>query len=290
MIVSASYRTDIPAFHAAWFARRLEAGWVEVRNPYGGPPGRVSLKAEDVEGFIFWTRNARPFLPQLEQVAAREIPFVVQYTMTGHPSRLDGGTPPPDQALTVMEEIARTHGSDRVVWRYDPIVFSDQTPKSVHRETFARLADRVAGRALANEVVVSVLQPYKKAARRLDKLHDLAWCDPQVEEKQALLRDLADLAAERGLRLSLCAQPELLVPGVVEAACIDAARLSRIAGRPIAPKAKPHRPACACVQSRDIGAYDTCAHGCVYCYAVNGQERARRLVAEQDPKSPRLGP
>jgi hypothetical protein len=161
---------------------------------------------------------------------------------------------------------------------------------SVHRETFARLADRVAGRAIANEVVVSVLQPYKKAVRRLDKITCLDWRDPQAEEKRALLSDLASLAGERGLRLSLCAQPDLLIPGVGEAACVDAKRLSRIAGHPIAPKAKPHRPTCACVQSRDIGAYDTCAHGCVYCYAVNGQDRARRLVAEQDPKSPRLGP
>ncbi|MCF8482058.1 MAG: DUF1848 domain-containing protein [Rhodospirillum sp.] len=289
MIISASYRTDIPAFHGAWFARRLDAGWVDVRNPYGGPPSRISLEIGAVDGFVFWTRNARPFLPQLDRVAKRGDPFIIHYTVTGLPASLDGGTPAPNQALAVMEEITRAHGPGRLVWRYDPIVLSRQTPALHHRETFARLADRIASLTLTDEVVVSFLQPYKKAIRRLDKVAGLGWIDPPLEAKQSLLAELAGLAADRGLRVSLCAQPDLLVPGVTEAACVDAARLSRIAGRPIAPNAKPHRPTCACAQSRDIGAYDTCAHGCVYCYAVNGQARARTLVAGQDPEAIRLG-
>jgi hypothetical protein len=290
MILSASYRTDIPAFHGAWFAKRLDAGWVEVRNPYGGRPSRISLVREDVDGFIFWTRNARPFLPVLDRLAERGDPFIVQYTVTGLPPALDGGTPPPDQALAVMAAIGRAHGPGRVVWRYDPIVLSGQTPASWHRDTFARLADAVAGANLSDEVVVSFLHPYRKAIRRLERVPNLGWRDPPAEEKQALLAEVATLARDRGLRLSLCAQPDLLADGVAEAACVDAARLSRIAGRPLAAAAKPHRFQCGCAQSRDIGAYDTCAHGCVYCYAVNGQARAKTLVTQQQMDAPRLGP
>ena len=89
MIVSASYRTDIPAFYADWFARRRAAGFCEVTNPYGGRPYRVPLAGPELDGFVFWTRNIGPFQEALVEVAAQHIPFVVQYTITGYPRALD---------------------------------------------------------------------------------------------------------------------------------------------------------------------------------------------------------
>ncbi len=94
MIVSASYRTDIPAFYGDWFARRLAEGFCDVTNPYGGKPYRVALRGPDVDGFVFWTRNARPFFPVLESLAQDGVPFVVQYTITGYPDAIDTATPP----------------------------------------------------------------------------------------------------------------------------------------------------------------------------------------------------
>ncbi|MBK1665414.1 DNA repair photolyase [Rhodospirillum rubrum] len=283
MILSASYRCDIPAFFGPWFLARLAEGEVVVPNPYGGRPSRVSLRPDDVDGFVFWTRNARPFLPALERVAELGIPFVIHYTMTGLPAVLDGATPPPAQALAVMAQIRRRYGAKALVWRYDPIVFSSLTEADHHRATFAALGQAVARDGLADEVVMSVLQPYRKAVRRLDRLTDLSWRDPAEEEKRALLTALAAIARDLGLRPSLCAQPALLGPGLTEAACVDGARLSAVAGRAIATKPRPHRSCCGCVQSRDIGGYDSCAHGCVYCYAVGSQERARRAVASHAP-------
>ncbi|MBB4284351.1 DUF1848 domain-containing protein [Roseospira goensis] len=290
MIVSASYRTDIPAFYARWFGARLAAGEAWVANPYGGRPTRVALTPGAVDGWVFWTRNPLPFRDALAAVAARGEPFVVQMTALGYPRALDRAVMAPERALAAMADLRRRYGPKAVVWRHDPIVVSSLTPPAWHRETFARHARALRG--VVDEVVVSLLQVYAKSRRTLDaraRDHGFTWRDPPEDEKRALLADLAGIAAEAGLRLSLCGQAALGagLPGVGAAACVDAARLSAVAGRPIAARPKPHR-SCGCAESRDIGAYDTCPHGCAYCYAVRDRDRARRRHGAHDPAAPFL--
>ena len=106
MIVSASYRTDIPAFYGDWFAARRAAGSCTVKNPYGGAPYRVALRGPAVDGFVFWTRNARPFLPVLDALADEDVPFVVQYTVTDYPASLETGVPAATQAVACAREVA----------------------------------------------------------------------------------------------------------------------------------------------------------------------------------------
>jgi len=290
MIVSASYRTDIPAFYARWFLTRLAAGEAWVTNPYGGRPSRVNLASGAVDGWVFWTRNPLPFTEALDAVAARGEPFVVQATVLGYPRALDEAVLPPERALAALGSISARFGPRAVVWRHDPIVLSSLTPAAWHRETFARHARALRG--VVDEVVVSVLQVYAKSRRTLDARaarHGFSWHDPPDDEKRALLADLAGIAATEGLRFSLCGQEALRtdLPGVAAAACVDAARLSDIAGRPIRARPKPHRP-CGCAESRDIGAYDTCPHGCAYCYAVRNRDLARRRHAAHDTAAPFL--
>jgi hypothetical protein len=119
-----------------------------------------------------------------------------------------------------------------------------------------------------DEVVISFAQIYKKTDRNLNKAardHGFNWWDPPEEEKKQLASELVEIARSNHLRLSLCAQRELLVPGAEDARCIDADRLTDVAGSPIEAGSKGHRKTCGCCQSRDIGAYNTCPHGCVYC-------------------------
>lgn len=290
MIVSASYRTDLPAFHAPWFASRLAAGFAMVRNPYGGPPFRVGLGRDEVDGFVFWTRNLAPFFACLDEVHRRGLPFVIHHTVTGYPRPLDRSTIAADVAIAQIARVLARFGPGRVVWRYDPIVWTTLTETAWHEATFAALAARLAG--LVDEVVVSCAQIYRKTARNLAAAAHaggFAWRDPPTDEKRALLLRLADIAQAAGLRLTLCDQDELRSDGIGRAACIDAARLGRIAGRPISARRKPHRPACGCWQARDIGAYDTCAHGCAYCYAVSSHTAARACLAAGDPAAAFLG-
>lgn len=289
MIVSASYKTDIPAFYGRWFMARLDAGFCRTVNPYGRQVYEVSLTRQSVEGFVFWTRNAGPFLAALHEIRRRGFPFVVQFTITGYPRALETSVAEAPRALEQIRQIATAFGPRSVVWRYDPIVTTELTPLDWHLANFARLAAAVEG--ATDEVVVSFAQLYRKTRRNLDaaaRALRFTWRDPTDDEKRALLRELIGAAKGHGLHLSLCAQPELVVPGAEEARCIDAARLSAVAGTKILAPIKGNRPGCRCAESRDIGEYDTCPHGCVYCYAVSARALARRRHQAHEPAGPFL--
>jgi len=287
VIVSASYRTDIPAFYASWFLQRLRAGHCRVANPYGGAAYEVSLAPDAVDGFVLWTRNLAPLLSDLDAVR-RVAPFIVQFTLTGYPRALENSVIGVDEAIEQLRELRRRFGPRAAVWRYDPVVFTAELDAATHRAQFAGLARALNG--TVDEVVLSVVHPYRKTRRNLDRAarrHGFLWRDPPAEEKQHLLRSLAAIARDEGMAPTLCSQPELLGPGpggdLGDASCIDAERLADVAQHPIAAPISGNRPGCRCALSRDIGAYDTCPHGCVYCYAVADRDRAVANFRGHDP-------
>ena len=290
MIVSASYKTDIPAFYADWFMARLGQGFCRMVNPWGGQVYEVPLTAATVEGFVLWTRNIDPLAPRLPAVA-RVAPFAVQYTVTGYPRALEASTVPAPRAIASIQRLCQDFGPRAAVWRYDPILFTSLTPAGWHRENFAALAASLRG--AVDEVVISFAHVYRKTRRNLDAAAGragFAWHDPETAEKGALAAALSEIAGNAGMALRVCAQADVLPPGAALARCIDAARLSDIAGRPIAAAVKGNRPDCLCHEARDIGAYDTCPHGCSYCYAVSAPATAKRRHAAHDPDGPFLFP
>jgi len=289
VIVSASYRTDIPAFYARWFLGRLDAGFARVANPYGGGAYEVSLRSDAVDGFVLWTRNLRPLLPELDRVRAIA-PFTVQFTVTGYKRALESSVIATDDAVGQLRELRHRFGSRVAVWRYDPIVITSALDAAAHEAAFGALARALAG--TVDEVVLSFANPYRKTSRNLDRAarrHGFAWRDPPPEEKRALLARLAAIAADHGLVPTLCSQADLLVSGLGEARCIDSERLSDVAQSPVGARESGNRPGCRCALSRDIGAYDTCPHGCVYCYAVADRERAVARFRAHDPAADILG-
>jgi hypothetical protein len=275
MIISASYRSDIPAFHGEWFLAALAAGEVAVANPYNRRASIVDLRPDAVDGYVFWTRNARPFARALAAVAAQGTPFVVQYTIIGYPRSIDANVIDPQLAVANAHAIAAAYGRRVIVWRYDPILLTPETETAWHRANFARLADALAG--IADEVVVSFAQLYAKSARNLAGA-GVTWRIPELDEQAALIAGLREQAVERGMALSLCTQPQ--VTAAPAARCIDAARLGDIAGRLIAAATRGNRPGCLCAESRDIGAYDSCVHGCRYCYAVGDHDAVQRRMRQ----------
>ncbi|MDB5406032.1 MAG: repair photolyase [Rhodospirillales bacterium] len=288
MIVSASYRTDIPAFYAPWFMNRLAAGSCRVRNPYGGVDYRVSLAPGTVDGFVFWTRNMAPLQPDLD-IARQRAPFVVQFTVTGYPRALEAAVVAPERAVDQIRSLRRDWGGRAIVWRYDPVLLTSLTRASWHLANFAALAASLVG--AVDEVVVSFAQVYRKTRRNLDvaaTTSGFTWHDPPVDEKRDLLARLAAIAGDHAMRLTICTQPELALPGVAAARCIDAERLSDVAGTALAAHTKGNRPGCLCAESRDIGVYDSCPHGCVYCYAVTSRARAASFKGAHDPESDAL--
>lgn len=290
MIVSASYRTDIPAFYGEWFMKRLGAGHAMVANPYGGKPNTVSLAPGEVDGFVFWTRNIGPLTDRLAEVAT-VAPFMVQFTVTGYPRALEPGVIDTDSAIAQIRALSDSFGPRAVVWRYDPIVESGCTLSAWHSENFSRLARALKG--YVDEVTISFAQTYAKTRRNLDaaaRAHGFSWRDPGEEEKHALAGELTAIAGAHDMRLTVCSQPEFTVDGAAPARCIDACRLSDIAGYEVAARVKGNRPGCLCSESRDIGAYDSCPQGCAYCYAVSGRDRAKRFLASHDPAQVGLAP
>lgn len=290
MIVSASYRTDIPAFYGDWFMRRLAAGACMVTNPYGGPRYRVPLAIGDVDGFVFWTRNPAPFLSRLERVRGLGYPFVVQFTVLGYPAAIDRSVPPAGFQVETFRRLARAYGPDAAVWRYDPVLLSSLTPPAFHRDNFAALCRRLAGST--DEAVISFVTPYRKSRRNLDaasRKHGFRWREAETSEAADLAGEFARVAAGSGMKVTVCSQPGFRVPSVGPARCIDAERLSRVAGFRIAARRKGNRPGCLCHEARDIGAYDTCPHGCAYCYAVSDRDEAVGRFKRHDAGADVLG-
>jgi len=285
MIVSASYRTDIPAYYRDWFLNRIRAGEAVAANPYGGKPTVVDLTPAAVDGFVFWTRNPLPFEGGFDAVAKLAWPFMVQMTITGYPRALEPGVLDAEAAVAAFLALARRYGARALVWRYDPVVLTEATPPEWHLANVRRLA--AALRGAADECVFSFAHIYQKSARNLNAA-GLAWRDPPAEEKRALLADLAAIVAEAGFRPTLCAQPDFLTEGIAPARCIDGDRLQDLGAAEISSRAKGARPGCLCAESRDIGRYDACPQGCAYCYANRSRAAARRVLAAHDADADRL--
>jgi hypothetical protein len=281
MIISASYKTDIPTFYGEWFMNRLQAGYCKMVNPYSQQVYTIDLTPENVDGFVYWTKNIGPFLKHLQAVRKMGYPFFVQYTITGYPRELEYRVINYAHTIEHMKELAGTYGPHVAVWRYDPIVISSLTPFYWHRHNFEKLAKSLAG--TTDEVVVSFAQIYKKTRRNMDwaaREFGFHWHEHEAATTgsvRALITNLAQIAISYGMRLKICSQKAFLILGITEEArCVDAERLERVAERSMVDRVelRGNRKECGCFASKDIGEYDTCPHGCVYCYAVQHRNLA----------------
>jgi hypothetical protein len=267
MIISVSRRCDIPAFSGDRFMEQLHGGEAVVRSPFRPGPGRrVSLKREDVDAFVFWSRDPRPFMGYLPEIDRGGYPYYFLITLTGYPRVLEPSVPAVDDALPFFRELAARLGRRRVVWRYDPVIFTPATPLPFHGENFSRLAFLLAPYTF--RVIVSFFDPYPKALRRLRRAGiDGLVAAGSVAQQRDLLARFAAVAAASGLEIQSCAEPNLGA-GVLPGKCIDDGLLNERFGLGLAyRKDSSQRKLCLCQRSVDIGSYGACRHGCLYCYA-----------------------
>ncbi len=296
MIISASRRTDLPAYYSRWLMNRLHAGFCLVPNPFNPRlVARVSLLPSDVEAIVFWTRDARPMLASLSDLDRRGYRYVFLVTVVDYPAPLGPGNLPVPVAVQMFRRLAERIGHDRVVWRYDPIVFSNVTDGAFHARQFAFLADELW--RSTRRVIISGLSFYRRNLRSLKALEAHGVFirpkeDVPVDEMESMLGRLASVARERGLDLVSCAETlDWRRVGIAPGRCIDDAWLGRVLGVRVPARKDPgQRQACGCVVSRDIGVYGTCVRGCPYCYAVSDPEEARRRFGQHDPDAPSLVP
>ena len=266
---------------------RLLDGECNVINPWNRKSYKVSLKSYDVDGFVFWTKNLAPFQSNLVNIL-KLAPFYIQYTITGYPRALERSVVPSEHGVRVINYIAKMFGKRAVVWRYDPIIFTTLTTENWHIEQFKKLAGRLEN--TTEEVTVSFLNAYKKTKRNLNiasRTFNFEWYLPEAKKCKDLLNKLSLIAHDHGMVLTICSQPHLAMKHIAEASCIDVNRLNLLGGMSLPAKTKGNRPGCLCNTSRDIGSYDSCPHGCCYCYAVSSSELAKSRYNSQNPS---LGP
>jgi hypothetical protein len=240
---------------------------------------RVSLRKEDVSGFVFWTRHPAPLIPYLPELCRAGFPYYFQYTVIGYPQTIDGNSPPLETAIKTFLTLTEAVGADRVVWRYDPIILNAEITAEWHRNNFRRLADTIG--SSAHHLVISIVDPYMKTKRRLGGADNGVSYD--IDEYTDLLHWIATEAANRNLRVESCAEAALNIPGIVPGRCVDAHLLDEISGR-VSSSISLHkqREGCICHSSVDIGVNNTCGFGCLYCYATANHDRAREMVSKHD--------
>jgi DNA repair photolyase len=291
MIISASRRTDIPAFYADWFINRVRAGYCTSPNPFNKDLiSRVSLKPTDVEVIVFWTRNSKPLIKHLPELDDRGFRYYFQFTVMANPRILDPKSPPVEKAIRAFKTLSDCIGPARVIWRYDPIVLSNLTDSAFHREKFANIAAALKG--YTKRAVISIVDIYKSIASRMRRLElaGLTLLPPEGNHLPEFVRSLVEIAASHDMNLVSCAEEADLQPyGVKPGKCVDDELIAELFGLTVTHKKDPNqREACGCVISKDIGVYDTCPFNCVYCYATHSLAAVQRNHAQHDPKSPSL--
>jgi hypothetical protein len=290
MIISASRRTDIPAFYTPWFMNRLRSGWCRVPNPFNPlQVSEISLRPEDVDVIVFWTRNALPLLPHIEELQERGYRFYFLVTLMDNPREIDPGCPPLNSALRTFQTLVDRVGPEKVIWRYDPIVCSSLTDPGFHRRAFGQIAGRLHG--YTKRCIVSLMHPYRKVERRLMS-KGIALTTWEERNLGDLMRSLAKEAGERDMEILSCASAvDLERYGINRGKCVDDTYIREVFGIEVTHRKDPsQRGACGCVVSKDIGMYDTCLFGCLYCYATNSFERARANYRRHDSAGSSLIP
>ncbi len=332
LIISASRRTDIPAFFSPWFMRRLTAGFAVSVNPFNPRQARqVSLSPRDVEAIVFWSKNPRPLLRHLGELDDRGFRYYFQFTLNAYDKALEPFLPPVAERVGTFLELAARLGRERVLWRYDPIILSSETPPAWHLDRLGAIGEELRG--AAGRLTISFMDFYPKVQKRLSKVEEStgqrfydAAEGERKDEVGELCRGIATLGRAWDLPVVSCGEPLDLAPyGIRAGACIDAELIrwmregsglfdsadvggagaghgpsvERVAGPSggtsagraavgTARRDPNQRPECLCTSSVDLGAYNTCSHGCVYCYANFSPASIRANLCRHSPNTPSL--
>lgn len=291
MIISASRRTDIPAFYHRWFMNRIGDGFLLTRNPFNAHQvSRVSLKPQDVDVIVFWTRNPSKLMQELPVLDLLGHRYYFQYTITGYPRTIEGAVPKPNTAIETFSQLSDLIGKEKVVWRYDPILLSNQVDLNEHKRLFLKIATLLAGKT--ERVVISFSDFYKKTERNLDSVENLIYSDVTRNQEQLLelARYMSEVANKNGMEITSCAeQVDISSAGINHGKCIDDRLINDVFNLSLDPKKdKGQREECGCIRSVDIGMYNTCLHECSYCYATFNKKAVISNKRKHDEESPFL--
>jgi hypothetical protein len=279
MILSASRRTDIPCYYSEWFMNRIRAGSVCMRNPMNHKQlSRIRLSPEVVDCIVFWTKDARSMMDKLPELDRLAYKYYFQFTLTPYDKTIEKNLRDKTEIIETFIQLSRIIGKERVIWRYDPILLNDIIDIPYHKEQFERFCDRLAG--YTETVTVSFVDMYPKL--KTDLIRPIT--DEEITELSAFL---GAQARAHNLKITACCEEtDLSQYGIQKASCIDKSLVERICGHAIdTERDKNQRENCGCCKSIDIGSYNSCLNGCVYCYATDSQTSAKRRNKSHNPQS-----
>lgn len=279
MIISASRRTDIPAFFSEWFLHRLCEGFVFVQNPYNKKQiTKIMLSPDTVDCLVFWSKNPLPMFHRLPQIDALGYKYYFEFTLTPYGRDLEPGLPSKN---TLLETFRRLSSYSKIIWRYDPIILTNKYSVEFHCTMFAKMAEVLC--KYTDKCIFSFVDIYSK-------LKTSSLSAPSVQQMHEIAKNFAGIAKNYNIQLSTCCEQEdFTLYGIQAASCINKEFVERTIGCQInCSKDTGQRSLCNCVESIDIGMYDSCVHGCTYCYANQNFARAQKNMLLHDPHSPLL--
>lgn len=285
MILSVSRRTDIPAYYSDWFLNRIKEGYICVRNPMNvHQVSKIDINPEFVDCIVFWTKNASPMLDRLD--ALSDYKYYFQYTITGYGKDIEPNVPNKKNIiLPNFKALSEKIGTDRMIWRYDPIMFSRKYTPEYHLKAFGQISETLQG--YTKKCVISFVDKYAKNSKNIAKANAYELPEDKLRE---FAGKLAAIAKENGMVTATCAEKlDLQNCGIEHNCCIDKRLIEKIIGLSIqVKKDKAQREECGCMESMEVGSYNTCLNGCIYCYANYSRESVNKNFAKYDPNSPIL--
>lgn len=285
MIISASRRTDIPAFYADWFYNRIKDGYVYVRNPMNiHQISKISLSPDVVDCIVFWTKNPKPMLTRIDEL--KDYKYYFQFTLNSYAKDIEPNVPSKDKdVINTFLQLSKKIGSERIIWRYDPIFISGKYSLDYHIKYFEKLAQILKGNF--NKCVISFVDIYKKNIKNF-KENDIR--EPSIEEIHRIAKSFSEISIKYDFKINTCAEEiDLSMYGIGHGKCIDDKLIEQLCGCKLTiNKDKNQRDICGCVDSIDIGMYNTCIHKCKYCYANYSMKVVEENYSKYNSISPLL--
>ena len=284
MILSVSRRTDIPAFYSDWFFNRIKDGFVYVRNPMNiHQVSKIKITPDVVDCIVFWTKNPKKMLSRLDEL--KDYKYYFQFTINPYNRQLELGVPKKEIIIDTFKELSNKIGRDKVIWRYDPILLTNEIDLNYHIKYFEELSKRLSG--YTDKCVISFIDNYKKTERNLEGTFSRELSDSEVLQ---LTKELVKIANTYNIEINSCAEKyDLDYLGVKHGKCIDNETIENIVGYQLKTKKdKYQRDECGCIESIDIGEYNTCLHNCLYCYANFNKSEVLKKAGKHNPLSPLL--
>ena len=280
IVLSASRRTDIPAFYMPWFMAQIRKGFFEVVNPFNQHVSTVPASPREVHTIVFWSKNFGPFIEGDYGGQLLKLGYYVffNFTVNSHCTELEPNIPPLNERLDQLEHLCARYGHGAVTWRFDPICFYKigNGPMCDNLHDFDLIADKASAMGVSR-CITSFLDLYPKVQRRLSSRPGFKFVDPPLVDKVNIVLELEKQLAHCNIDLFTCCEQEVLkalpAKSTVEASsCIPSELLMKLySGRLSLRRDTGQRvkDGCGCKVSADIGSYrlQPCYHNCLFCYA-----------------------